>query len=67
MGLAADDKAEPEPDVADEHDEAYQKDQEDGLVVGGSAGLLNLDEGCVVHHSCVHTALIGAAARKRRA
>lgn len=41
--LTADDKAKPEPDVADEHDEANQEDQKDGLVVSGSAGLLYLD------------------------
>ena len=65
MGLAADDKAEPEPDVADEHDEAYQKDQEDGLVVGGSAGLLYLDQCGVMHHARVQTALILVTGARR--
>ena len=67
VGASPDDKTEPEPNVSHQHDQTDQEDQQDGLVVGGSAGLLNLDEGCVVHHSCVHTALVGAAARKRRA
>ena len=46
--LSPDDKAEPEPDVAAEHEEADEEDQVDGLVVGGCAGLLNLDQGGVV-------------------
>ena len=46
--LSPDDKAEPEPDVATEHEEADEKNQVDGLVVRGSAGLLDLDQGGVV-------------------
>ena len=56
--LSANDETEPEPDVAEEHDEANQEDQEDGLVVGGSAGLLYLDQGGVMHHPRVQTALV---------
>ena len=63
VGLAPDDEAEPEPDVAEEHDEADQEDQEDGLVVGGSAGLLYLDQGRVMHHPRVQTALITGGGR----
>ena len=48
MALSSDHKAEPEPDVATEHEEADEEDQVDGLVVGGCAGLLNLDQGGVV-------------------
>lgn len=51
MRLAADDETQPKPDVAKEHDKANQEDQEDGLVVGGSAGLLYLDQGGVMHHT----------------
>ena len=46
--LSPDDKAEPEPDVAAEHEEADEKNQVDGLVVRGSARLLDLDQGGVV-------------------
>ena len=68
MGLAADDKAEPEPDVADEHDEADEEDEEDRLVVGGGARLLDLDEGGVVQVAAVHAAAaLVAAARPRGA
>ena len=68
MGLAADNKAEPEPDVADEHYEANEEDEEDRLVVGGGARLLDLDEGGVVQVSAVHAAAaLVAAARPRGA
>ena len=46
--LSPDDKAEPEPDVPAEHEEADEKNQVDGLVVRGSACLLDLDQGGVV-------------------
>ena len=46
--LSPNDKAEPEPDVAAEHEEADEKNQVDGLVVRGSARLLDLDQGGVV-------------------
>ena len=48
MALSSDHKAEPEPDVATEHEEADEKNQVDGLVVRGSACLLDLDQGGVV-------------------
>ena len=48
MALTTDHKAEPEPDVAAEHEEADEEDQVDGLVVRSSAGLLDLDQGGVV-------------------
>ena len=48
MALTTDDKAEPEPDVAAEHEEADEEDQVDGLVVGGRARLLDLDQGGIV-------------------
>ena len=48
MPLTTNHKAEPEPDVAAEHEEADEEDQVDGLVVGGRARLLNLDQGGVV-------------------
>ena len=63
--LSADDEAKPEPDVADEHDEANQEDQEDGLVVGGSAGLLYLDQCGVMHHARVQTALVLVTGARR--
>ena len=48
MALTTNHKAEPEPDVAAEHEEADEEDQVDGLVVGGRARLLNLDQGGIV-------------------
>lgn len=50
---SSDDKTEPEPDVAHQHDQSDQQDEQDGLVVGRSAGLLYLDERGVVHHPAV--------------
>ena len=56
--LSSDDEAHPEPDVAHQHDEADEEDQEDGLVVRRGAGLLYLDQGRVVHDPGVETVLI---------
>ena len=50
---SSDHKAEPEPDVAHQHDQPDQEDEEDGLVVGRGAGLLYLDQRGVVHHPAV--------------
>ena len=58
MRLAAGDETQPKPDVANEHDEANKEDQEDGLVVGGSAGLLYLDQGGVMHHTRVQACFV---------
>ena len=49
LALPSNDKAEPEPNVAAEHEEADEEDQVDGLVVRGRARLLDLDQGGVVH------------------
>ena len=63
--LSANNKAEPEPNVANQHYETYQQDEKDGLVVRGCACLLYLDQGMVVHHTSVHvTGLLRLAARK---
>ena len=65
MRLSANNKAEPEPNVANQHDEPNQQDEEDGLVVSGCAGLLNLDQGMIVHHTGVDVAaFVRLAARK---
>ena len=48
MALSPNHKAKPEPNIAAEHEEADEEDQVDGLVVGGCARLLNLDQGGVV-------------------
>ena len=48
MSLPSDHKAEPEPNVAAEHEEADEEDQVDSFVVGGCACLPNLDQGGVV-------------------
>ena len=66
MRPSPDDKAQPEPNVADQHDQPDQEDQQDGFVVGRSAGLLDLDEGGVVHQPVVEVRLPGARARQRR-
>ena len=63
--LSTNDETEPEPNVAEEHDEANQEDQEDGLVVGGGAGLLYLDQCGVMHHARVQTALILVTGARR--
>ena len=42
--LTSDHKTQPEPNVATEHQEAYQEDEVDGLVVGGGACLLYFDQ-----------------------
>ena len=62
MGASSDNEAQPEPDVANQHDQADEEDQEDGLVVGSSAGLLYLDEGRVVHQPVVDVCLAGPEA-----
>ena len=49
MTLTSDHKAEPEPNVAAEHEEADEEDQVDCLVVSSRAGLLDLDQGGVVN------------------
>ena len=49
MTLPADDEAEPEPNVAAEHEEANEENQVDRLVVRGGACLLNLHQGGVVN------------------
>ena len=49
MSLPSDHKAEPEPNVAAEHEEADEEDQVDCLVVSSRAGLLDLDQGGVVN------------------
>ena len=48
MGATSDDKTQPEPNVANQHDQSDHQYQQDGLVVGRSAGLLDLDQGGVV-------------------
>ena len=63
MRLSSDDKAQPEPNVADQHDEPNQEYEQDGLVVGGGAGLLYLDECGIVHHASVDTVLVSLATR----
>ena len=62
MGASSDNEAQPEPDVANQHDQPDEEDQEDGLVVGSSAGLLYLDEGRVVHQPVVDVCLAGPEA-----
>ena len=57
MGATSDDKTQPEPNVANQHDQSDHQDQQDGLVVGGSAGLLDLDQGGVVHQTVVDVRL----------
>ena len=49
VALSPDDEAQPEPDVAGEHEEADQEDQVDGLVIRCRAGFLYLDQGGVMH------------------
>ena len=67
VGATPDDKTQPEPDVANQHDQSDQQDQQDGLVVGSSAGLLDLDQGGVVHQTVVEVRLAGAGAGQWRA
>ena len=57
MRAPSDDETQPEPNVADQHDQADQQDQQDGFVVGSSAGLLDLDQGGVVHQTVVEVRL----------
>ena len=57
VGATSDDKTQPEPNVANQHDQSDHQDQQDGLVVGGSAGLLDLDQGGVVHQTVVEVRL----------
>ena len=67
MRSSSDNEAQPEPDVPHQHDQPDQQDEQDGLVVGRSAGLLDLDESGVVHDPAVDVCPAGPLAGERGA
>ena len=67
VGAAPDDKTQPEPNVANQHDQSDHQDEQDGFVVGSSAGLLDLHQGGVVHQTVVEVRLAWARAGERGA
>jgi len=59
--LTSDHKTQPEPNVATEHQEAYQEDEVDGLVVGGGACLLYFDQSGIMDTMIALQSLLSSA------